>query len=467
MLSTYINSKLKSRLQNWFSITVLTLFFSCDSFVEVDLPKSQLTRPAVFESSATANAAVTDIYSKMRDQGPLSGTSVGITSLLGNYADELQSFSSPGDASVIFYTNALLASNASVENFWNAAYNQIYSANAIIEGLENSTKLSIADKNSLRGESLFVRALIHFYLVNLYGDVPYITTTDYLANKKTYKNSSDANYKLIINDLEEAITLLPATYKNSERTRPNKFAASSMLARVYLYNKKWAESANAASSVLNAISDYQLETPLNTFTKKSRETIWQFQPSRIGKNTDEASTFTFVTGPPPMFALTMGLVNSFELSDLRKSTWIKRVTNQSQIWYHAYKYKLNTNTSESLEYSIVFRLAEQHLIRAEARANQGDLIGAKEDLNMIRKRAGLTDTPANSQGEILQAILQERQLELFTEFGHRFFDLKRSGTLNNVLSPIKTGWNAEDSLFPIPQNEINTNPNLLPQNNGY
>ncbi|MNS80528.1 SusD family protein [compost metagenome] len=113
------------------------------------------------------------------------------------------------------------------------------------------------------------------------------------------------------------------------------------------------------------------------------------------------------------------------------------------------------------------RLSEQYLIRAEVRAQQGDLIGAKEDLDAIRNRAGLPQTTAGTKQEILDAILQERRWELFTEYGHRFFDLKRSGKIDAVLSITKTGWNTTDVLFPLPQNELSINPNLLPQNSGY
>jgi hypothetical protein len=108
-----------------------------------------------------------------------------------------------------------------------------------------------------------------------------------------------------------------------------------------------------------------------------------------------------------------------------------------------------------------------YLIRAEARAHSGDLIGAKEDLNTIRHTAGLADTSADTQDEILDAILQERRLELFTEFGHRFFDLKRFNRIQSVLSAAKPGWDAHDDLFPIPEAELSLNPKLLPQNPGY
>ena len=92
---------------------------------------------------------------------------------------------------------------------------------------------------------------------------------------------------------------------------------------------------------------------------------------------------------------------------------------------------------------------------------------SKEDLNKIRTRAGLANTSALTQVEILDAILQERRLELFTEFGHRFFDLKRYNKIQSVLSAAKTGWDTHDALFPIPQVELGLNPNLKPQNSGY
>lgn len=468
-MKSTITKKISTHVNRYILIfTLLLALTDCDSFVEVDLPQSQLTRTGVFESTATANAALTDIYSKMRDQGVLSGTVLGLSNQLGSYADELNSYTLPGDQAIPFFTNALLPSNITVASYWNTSYNYIYSCNSVMEGVEKSSELSTADKKLLRGEALFIRAIMHFYLVNLYGDIPYITTTDYKGNNTARKSSIEAVYKLIIIDLEESITLLNPAYKNTERTRPNKYTAQSLLSRVYLYNKNWAEASNSASAVLNAAALYQLGDQLSgVFLKKSKETIWQFQPLRAGKNTDEASSFIFFTAPPPLSSLTPQLAASFETGDLRRSSWIKTVSGQGQVFYHAFKYKQNINTAESLEYSIVLRLAEQYLIRSEARAEQGDLIGAKEDLNKIRNRAGLNDTNAESQVEILKAVLLERKREFFTEYGHRFFDLKRSGELNNILSASKTGWDDSDSLFPLPQNELSINPNLLPQNYGY
>ncbi|NWL02537.1 RagB/SusD family nutrient uptake outer membrane protein [Flavobacterium collinsii] len=441
---------------------------SCNSFTEVDLPKSQLASTAVFDNYASANAAMADIYIKVRDNGMISGNSLGLSNILGHYADELDSYAGGTNPLLPFYNNTLLASNTVISDSWNSAYNQIYAANSVMERSERSTKLTANEKRVLTGEALFMRGLLHFYLTNLFGEVPFVTSTDYRKNSSLKKLPVSEIYNLIIIDLETAAGLLDAVYKNADKIRPNRLAAKALLARVYLYHHMWGEASNAASAVLNAQNLYTLENNLKSvFLKNSKETIWQLQPSVAGKNTDEAAVFVLLGGPPAAVSLTDGLAGSFAFSDLRKSSWIGSVKNGLNTWYFAYKYKEFSNTASSTEYSKVLRLAEQYLIRAEARANAGDLIGAKEDLNKIRKRAGLESTPAETKQEILDAILKERRWELFTEYGHRFFDLKRTGNIDAVLSDVKKGWKTNNVLFPLPQNELNANPNLLPQNNGY
>lgn len=447
---------------------ILSFFMnSCDSFVEVDLPKSQLTTVSVFEDYATADAALTDIYAKIRDKGLLTGNNRGLSNQLGNYTDEIIPYGTPSNPSLNFYNNTLLAENSDITQYWNDSYNQIYAANSLIEGTEASTKLSDQNKKQLKGEALFIRALQHFYLVNLFEDVPYIIGTDYKKNSIVSRMPANLVYQNIINDLESAIVLLQNNYSEMGRIRADQYVAHALLARVYLYSKSYPEAANEASAVLNQTDLFALETIHETFLVNSRETIWQLGSAEAGQNTQEASTFIFLSGPPALVALNDNLVNSFSASDLRHSNWIRAVSDDTSTWYHAYKYKEQNFTSISKEYSIVFRLAEQYLIRAEARAHQGDLIGAKEDLNKIRHRAGLNDTSAITKEEILDAVLKERRWEFFTEYGHRFFDLKRFNKIDLVLSGTKPGWNTSDSLFPLPQSELSSNPNLRPQNQGY
>lgn len=450
-------------------LSVILLFLnSCDSFVEVDLPQSQLTNRTVFENYATADAALTDIYARIRDRGVLTGTGGGISNQLGNYTDELIPYGSPSNTSRTFYTNTLLSSNTDISQYWNESYNRIYTANSIVEGAGSSESLTLENKKQLQGEAFFIRALIHFYLVNLFGDIPYITDTDYQKNSIVKRMGQKEVYENIIADLNKAISLLPENYSTTSRVRPNKYVVRALLARVYLYNNAFAEAANEASAILNKTELYILDPNIDTvFLINSKETIWQLQSSAAGFNSREGAFFIFTSGPPPNVGLNSILFNAFNSNDLRLSHWIKKISNSTETWYHVNKYKQRENTSTSLEYSILFRLAEQYLIRAEARAHEGDLIGAKEDLNKIRLRAGLSETIAKTQADILKAVLEERRFELFTEYGHRFFDLKRFNELDYALMGVKPNWTPTDKLLPLPQTELSANPNLLPQNAGY
>ncbi|WP_349293470.1 RagB/SusD family nutrient uptake outer membrane protein [Flavobacterium aestivum] len=444
------------------------LLTACDNFTDVDLPSSQLTATDVFENRATANAAMVDIYSKIRDHGLLTGYPSGLSSQLGLYADELKFYGLSGTGQANFYNNALLASDSEMSELWNSSYNQIYAANAVVEGVAKSTGLSAVDKSQLTGEALFVRALIHFYLVNTFGPVPYITTTDYRQNSVVHRMSETEVYIQIKTDMQQAAALLPAEYIGNERVRPNKWAAQAMLARICLYLQQWDEASNAASAVLNQSGLYIWPTGLDgVFGKESLSTVWQLMPAVTGANTYEGGTFIFTQGPPPSLAISAGLLGAFSSNDLRRGQWLKSVTDGTTTWYHANKYKEASNTGSSVEYSIVLRMAEQYLIRAEARAHSGDLIGAKEDLNKTRNLAGIGDTTAITTDEIIEAVLEERRLEFFTEFGHRFFDLKRTGKLDQMLSPLKPQWGTTDRLLPIPESELLLNPNLSPQNAGY
>lgn len=449
-------------------LAIMLTAYSCESFVEVELPKSQLTNQAVFEEYETAEAALKDIYASIRSTGVLTGSGGGISNQMGNYTDELTSVEKPNNPSLGFYNNAVLPTNTYAAIYWNASYNQIYVANAVIEGVAKSEALSGTQKKQLHAEALFIRSLLHFYLANLFGDVPYITETDFKKNSTAFRTTVPDIYENIIKDLEDAAESLPVSYPSEQRVRPNKLAVKALLSRVYLYNKSYAEASNTASAVINELELYSLEPDITkVFLIDSSETIWQLQAGNTGLNTLEASFFVFNSGPPSQVSLSANLVNSFSADDQRHLNWIRRVTNGTSAWYHAFKYKENNSTSSSKEYSVIFRLAEQYLIRAEARAEQGDLIGAKEDLNKVRNRAGLENTQAVTKQEILSAVLRERRWELFTEFGHRFFDLKRNGELDNVLTGVKIGWKSTNILLPVPQTELSANRNLLPQNPGY
>lgn len=449
-------------------MVVVALTFGCDSFVDVGLPNSQLSSGTVFEERATANAAMTNIYAKLRDSGLLSGNASGMSVALGVYADELDYYGVSSGETQFLFTNNVLPTSGVVTEWWSRSYNQVYAANTVYEGVNNSTKLAQTDKDQLMGEALFVRALVHFNLTNLFGAVPYITTTNYQQNQTVNKITTQEVYDRCIADLIAAQALLPDYDFSGNRVRPNKWVATTLLARVYLYNGNYAEAANEASAVLNESGTYSLVADFDSaFLKDSPSTLWQLIPQNNGASTGEGANFIFNSGPPPFVALSSALATAFEPGDLRKFHWVRTITNGSDTWYHSYKYKQQSFAGSSSEYSIVFRLSELYLIRAEARAKQGFLSVAQDDLNVIRNLAGLPDTTASSVEELLSAILQERRVELFTEGGHRFLDLKRAGQVTTVLDVVKPGWDVHEALFPLPQNELLLNPNLEPQNTGY
>src|SRR5699024_10275826 len=152
------------------------------------------------------------------------------------------------------------------------------------------------------------------------------------------------------------------------------------------------------------------------------------------------ANFMLIKSPNSLrrYVLTKDLLTSFEPGDLRKEEWVGVLEDPDtdENIYFAYKYTKDFLTREAVEYSIVFRLAEQYLIRAEAEAQLGQLQEAQADLNILRNRAGLPDTPAQNKEELLKAVLHERRVELFTENGQRWFDLKRTHHAAKVLSTI-------------------------------
>ncbi len=465
-LKTRLTCLNKTRLLLLLSLCVS--FYACEDFLEVDDPLGQLPHEEVFNDEATATAATTSLYGKLRDVVMVSGSTSGLGVLMGLYADELDFYGMPWDPSQSLYYHNVLPTDNAVQSIWDNAYNLVYMCNAVLEGLEAADQLPVELKEQLRGETLFVRGMVHFYLVNLFGEIPYPETTGFQTNTTLKKMSIPIVYDRLLVDLIEARSLLNENYITGERTRANSLAVSAILARVYLYQGRWQDAETESSKLINDVSHFTLETDLNkVFLKESRSAIFQLSPQNLGSNTQEASTYIFSSPPPPFVALSNDLVEDMDPNDLRKPQWIGEVTDGSQSWYYAYKYKQQFNTGTSMEYSIVFRLAEQYLIRAEARANQNNIMGAQQDLNTIRERAGLADTEANNTEQLKVAILQERRFELFAEHGHRWFDLVRFGKANEILAPIKPGWKPTDVLLPIPESDLLLNPNLEPQNPGY
>jgi hypothetical protein len=392
--------------------------------------------------------------------------------LPGLSADELTSYATPVS---MYYTNSL---NANVNNdFWSKCYKYIYQASDVAAKVMASAGIADTDKAQLTGEAYFLRAFCHFYLVNLFGDIPYITATDYAANNLVTRMPVDTVYAKLIGDLLYAQSHLSGSYPTTDRTRVNKAVATALLARAYLYDGDWADAETQASAVIGN-STYHLEDSLNNvFLVGSQEAIWQFSPNTTSY-TNAPEGVNFVLSSTPQYAtgkvaLSDSLYNAFESGDLRKIKWVGSYTEDASTWHFSWKYKVNLLSQPVSEYTVVLRLAEQYLIRAEARAQQGKIADAVADLNVIRARAALPGINANiSQTECLARIQHERRVELFVEWGHRWLDLKRTGAVNTVMPAIcaaKGGsWNPDWALYPIPQVQLTTDPNMTGQQNpGY
>ncbi len=203
------------------------------------------------------------------------GAGESITALLGLSADEFALYPNLLQNLNETYTNSL-SSNFPLP-LWSNLYSCIYQANSALEGLNKSTTLSVPIKNQLIGEAIFIRAFCNFYLVNIFGDVPLITTTDYLSNQSLARTSTAEVYDHIITDLKRAKDLLTVDFLapdgslTTDRVRPNKGAASALLSRVYLYTQKW-DSAEAEASELIQNSNYELLPDLNAvFLKNNKE----------------------------------------------------------------------------------------------------------------------------------------------------------------------------------------------------
>lgn len=441
----------------------ITLFTSCKKFVELGPPPTQTVLDDVFKTDATATSAINGLYTGQ----PLPQLIQGFTFMPGMSADDIQ-YNTVSAAYDEFENNAITVLNSLNENtIWYYGYMMIKNTNNAIEGLNKSTTLTASVKNQLLGEAKFLRAFTYFYLVNFYGDVPMPLTGDAdFATNAVLPRATAANvWAQIFTDLKDAQTKLSDTYQGTFRGRVNKSAATTLLAKAYLYTKDWANAEAEATKVITlAPATYSLQTPATAFVQTSPEIIWQIA-NLTGVSTFGAN-YLAATGSIPTYSLYDTIYKSFEAADLRKTNWTGVTTISSKPYYFINKYKVRVTSGN--EYNIVFRLAELYLIRAEARAQLNNVAGAKTDLETIRTRAGLGAlSTAITQPQMLLAIEQERKVELFGEWGNRWLDLKRTDRANAVIGGQKPAtWKTTSVLYPIPDNQRQANTNLT-QNAGY
>jgi hypothetical protein len=458
-------------------VLALLTFSSCKRLVEIDQPVNSITTEKVFSNDVDATSAMNGIYYDMINVFNANFSNGGITICSGLSSDEFNLFNTSNSDYFPFQQNALPPTNYVINNgFWQPAFRYIYRANAVIEGVQNSTGIHDSVKTELMAEAKFIRAFEYFYLINLFGDVPFVTTINWRNTNLLSRTSVNDIYSSIKADLMDAESNLVSNYSlgNGLRIIPKSFAATALLARVYLYSNELANAEAAATKVINNSSFSLSNNLLTVFSTSSKEAIWQLkQDSSAFYNYSvyEGNILIPKSGSAPFVFLNDSLLKSFEPNDKRRLLWVDSVQYNSVKYYFPRKYRIGSNqqfTAPYSEYYTVLRLAEQYLIRAEARARQNKLSEAISDINFIRQRAGLSSLSGSlTQSQVISAIEQENRIEFFAEWGHRWLDLKRWERGNAVLAPMKgNNWQPSDQLFPIPQDELRSNPNLI-QNTGY
>lgn len=439
---------------------------SCRKYVDLQTPPNSLAPGNAFTDSATATSAILGIYAGIASS---KETGTGLNTVV--YGNSNYGAMSADEGYFLSYAafdpvrdNTLTAGNTLL-SYWSGIYTRLYRVNFALGGLNEATGLSTRLKNQLTGEAKFMRAWLYFQLINYFGDVPLVLTTAATEISQQPRVATTAVYQQILADLTDAKNLLTTQYPSTERARINKHVVSAFLARVYFYQQNWQQAEAEASTVIGS-GVYSLGQDLDkVFLNSSNETIWQISTVTT---TTPATIFGAQYLPAagiPIFVLYDTLANSFEANDLRKQHWAKSIVQSGKTYYYPYKYKLKDATASN-EYPVMLRLSEMLLIRAEALAQQNNLTDARRDLDSVRHRAGLPSTTATTQTAILKALEHERWVELFTENGDRWFNLKRLNKATEALSPIKPSWKAYQQLYPIPQSAIQSNRNLK-DNEGY
>lgn len=465
-------------------LALLSGLNACDSFLDVGVPKDEIAAELAFSDNKTATASVTGVYGRMNQ---LNYQFANVLSMIlpAMQADEF-TYAFVSAAYEEYKNNAVLPSNQFLNTLWTQPYEYIAQVNMCIEGLEASTALSPDVKSQLLGEAKFLRAFCYFYLVNNFGGVPLIVGTNVNENNTKGRSPETKVYAQIIADLKDAKESLFAGYPQGvevntaggERIRPNKAAASALLARAYLYTNQSALAEAEATAVINNTTYKLMPTDDigKVFLKNSEEAIWQIQAVNTanGRNTWEGFLIipaNLVTGTPLFRLIPNHLYDAFESGDARDENWVGKITTAAGVTHKfPHKYKARFAVTPVAEYTMVLRLAEQYLIRAEARYNQQNYGGAEADINAIRSRADLDGLALNNDKDAVRlALEQERRVELFAEWGHRWYDLRRWPSVtgqtgktraDDILPALKPSWKADAIYLPLPETAVASNPNL-------
>ena len=493
-------------------ILILTLsamtFVGCEDFLDKSA-LGQLTNEEFFVTEDDAVAAVvgaTSIYKDYR-------YTRSIWSFGDITSDDATASGSDNDVSAArrWENLAFHADYGRIGDRWNACFRAINRAMQAIEGIEKMEAGIFKNykQNYLIGEAYFTKAYFYFEAVRTCGDLPLITATPVLADKNKRRSPKEEVYALIESDLTYATQNLPRKKEldSKDLGRATSDAAWALLAKVYLYQGKYAEAKKAIEDNLLPLvpAEYDLmenyEDIFSMLHEHNKESI--FEINFRHKSDDKGLTTTgnysaYAQGPRP-FAGYGGnqplqlLADAFESGDERKDATLLTIQDLEN-WETAadfsslefnrtgyYNQKVYIKPSERIGTESIFtmpnnlriiRLSEVYLIYAEAVCKLGtDDALAREYLNKVRRRAGLLDNTTATGEALFDAIINENRYEFAME-GHRYFDLVRTGKAEAVLSspafkavkPNAVFRPGYSELFPIPQSEIDNSQGYITQN---
>jgi starch-binding outer membrane protein, SusD/RagB family len=450
----------------YISILLLIPFVSgCEKILNVE-PTTSLNSQGVISNKATATGAVRGMYHTLQ-----SASYYGQLVLVwGDLASDNLRHSGTFTTDQEVDANDVLPSNVSMQNVWGQLYYSISTANYILRDVSGVKDMDDSLKNQYRGEAYFVRALAYFNLVRSFGKVPIVETpVSSLSQITLPARSAVADvYALIESDLDSSMALIPPGFNKLNTADANgqatASAAMALKARVSLFEQKWQDAMDYANQIIES-GEFSLATNYSDifdYTRKyNAETIFEVDFTVLNSN---ALAFWFYPsgyGGRLEYEPTPELVAAYNHNDARFLFNIGEYQNpgDTTTYYAVGKYNDIASGSDNV---IVIRLAEMYLIRAEAAlhgATNPSGLSPLDDINTIHQRANLLPLATVTLGD----VLNERRLEFAFE-GYRWYDLTRTGTAQAFVSTV-TG--ANQYIWPVPQQELDVNTNLKPQNDGY
>ena len=440
-------------------VAALTLLLtSCESyFLEPDSPQYIADNISIVDAKS-AEAALLGVYSALQHSEYYGGD--GFQSAVNLAGGELIWVGTQNHYNT-FVTHTYRADNRTLNDSWQAIHKVVNGANHIIAKvpLLNETGLTDQQRNQLLGEAYTLRALAQFDLARAWGNIPLVlqptlNATDFSGLKQSNRQEV---YKQVLSDLDKAEQLIG---NNSNINRVTLPAIYAFKARVYLYTEQWDKAEAYASKVIanTAFGLVSWQTILSG--KNTRESVWELAFSTADKSSYFSvwSSDAYRNTLAPSKALYKRLRDP--LIGGARSALIKDVSTPAKTDFYVQLLYWRSNNDNP---TYLFRLAEQYLIRSEARSKKEtpDLVGALADLNAVRNRSSIASFESTSREEILLAIEEERRVEFAFE-PHRWFDLVRTGRVGTVLGVNDT----QKWIFPIPYNDLAADPALV-QNPGY